>query len=573
MGGEEAQEKAGSFCNMCKFKKGGLCSGDDEREAKRRKTAKTVEVVGLITEEPQAVVRRQSSQTARGVKRQASFHTPSPKKRLFSPDSKGRDSQSPGSQSPGSQSPSSQSPDSNPVQKRKIEQLKKTLGQGSPVYYRLDYLWGKAAEAEAKPGLSPDTASDRQKQQQAENLQNLQQKASQAVEKLGLEPAVGVLRKRKGGRPLGSKQKTKRAARRFFAVLNGPSHLSFCIARDSGHRCAPTRPGSYSRSWWCRFLLALLALPVPVAAGPPGLLTTALSLGLPDARAKLSMMEVLDRAAVEQKSRRAARQHVMRLYGVSESFCWNLEKDYHRQKVRNFLASTGRGQSARQAGSHLGLVHLVSKSTGRRLADPGKVLGRPDFLLPVWSETRAWALNEEASQHVLTSTDVLMDFEERLDKAIAVRQAEQESGLLDQTGQKELAAMVQKKTSLASKPKQRSKYQIQLLAKCGLRNRSCQQTANLSQEEEKARLESSWRLWDMLLEQAASPTPQPDLPVASPEQWAPQRAETAITMSDQVPAWLKPTPGKVLTSVVRLKLAREQSKIRCGSKVANQLGS
>ncbi|CAE7627376.1 unnamed protein product [Symbiodinium sp. CCMP2592] len=414
---------------------------DDEREAKRRKTAKTVEVVDLIKEEPQAVVCRQSSQdsldssqTARGVKRQASFHTPSPKKRLFSPDSKGGDSQSPGSQSPGSQSRGSQSPDSNPVQKRKIEQLKKTLGQGSPVYYRLDYLWGKAAEAEAKPGLSPDTASDRQKQQQAENLQNLQEKASQAVEKLGLEPAVGVLKKRQGGRPLGSKQKTK-----------------------------------------------------------------------PD--------------------------------------------------------------TVRQAGSHLGLVHLVSKSTGRRLPDPGKVLGRPDFLQPVWSETRAWALN--ASQHVLTSTDVLMDFEERLDKAIAVRQAEQEKGLLDQTGEKELAAMVQKKASLASKPKQRSKYQVQLLAKCGLRNRSCQQTANLSKEDEKARLDLSWRLWDMLLEQAASPTPQPDLPVASPEQWTIKRAETAITMSDQVPAWLKPTPGKVLTSVVRLKLASEQSKaprLACASR-------
>ncbi|CAE7488170.1 unnamed protein product [Symbiodinium sp. CCMP2592] len=271
-------------------------------------------------------------------------------------------------------------------------------------------------------------------------------------------------------------------------------------------------------------------------------------------------MEELDRAAVEHKSKSAARQHVMRQYGVSASFCFNLQKDYHRQKVTNFLASTGRGHSARQTGSHLGLVHLVSKSTGRRLADPGKVLGRPDFLQPVWSETRAWALNEEASQHVLTSTDLLMDFEERLDKAIAVRQAEQEKGLLDQTGEKELAAMVQKKDSLANKPKQRSKYQVLLLAKCGLRNRSCQQTANLSKEDEKARLDLSWRLWDLLLEQAASPTPQSDLPVASPEQWTIKRAETAITMSDQVPAWLKPTPGKALTSVVRLKLASEQSK-------------
>ncbi|CAE7232296.1 unnamed protein product [Symbiodinium sp. CCMP2592] len=363
----------------------------------------------------------------------------------------------------------------------------------------LDYLWGKAAEAEAKPGLSPDTASDRQKQQQAENMQNLQQKASQAVEKLELEPALGVLKKRRGGRPLGSKQKTK------------------AVPHLRKRRCDVT------------------------------------------ARGKLSMMEELDRAAVTHKSKTAARQHVMRQYGVSKSFCFNLQKDYHRQKVTNFLASTGRGHSARQTGSHLGLVHLVSKSTGRRLPDPGKVLGRPDFLQPVWSETRAWALNEEASQHVLTNEDVLMDFQERLDKAIAVRQAEKEKGLLDQTGEKELAAMVQKKATLASKPKQRSKYQIQLLAKCGLRNRSCQQTANLSKEDEKARLDLSWRLGTCFWNRQPAHTTA-DLPVASPEQWTTKRAETAITMSDQVPAWLKPTPGKALTSVVRLKLASEQSK-------------
>ena len=33
-------------------------------------------------------------------------------------------------------------------------------------------------------------------------------------------------------------------------------------------------------------------------------------------------------------------------------------------------------------------------------------------------------------------------------------------------------------------------------------------------------------------------------------------------MSDQIPVWLKPTPGKVLTSLLRLKTAAEQSRVR-----------
>ena len=72
-----------------------------------------------------------------GLKRKASFETPSPKKRLFEE---------------GSQA----------LQVRQIEQLKKTIEKDSPAYYRLDYLWGKTPEKEAQPGLKPDTASQRQ---------------------------------------------------------------------------------------------------------------------------------------------------------------------------------------------------------------------------------------------------------------------------------------------------------------------------------------------------------------------------------------------------------------------------
>ena len=78
--------------------------------------------------------------------------------------------------------------------------------------------------------------------------------------------------------------------------------------------------------------------------------------------------------------------------------------------------------------------------------------------------------------------------------------------------------------------------------------------------------ERAWRLWDVLLQHTASPKPDQSLPVADPEEWARHRQETVITMSDQIPAWLKPSPGKVVTSVLRLKLAREQGKLRAAAR-------
>ncbi|OLP97947.1 hypothetical protein AK812_SmicGene19660 [Symbiodinium microadriaticum] len=55
--------------------------------------------------------------------------------------------------------------------------------------------------------------------------------------------------------------------------------------------------------------------------------------------------------------------------------------------------------------------------------------------------------------------DALLDLEDRLEAAIAVRQAEETASTLDKTGQAELAAMRQKKDSLTNNKRQRDKYQ------------------------------------------------------------------------------------------------------------------
>ena len=78
---------------------------------------------------------------------------------------------------------------------------------------------------------------------------------------------------------------------------------------------------------------------------------------------------------------------------------------------------------------------------------------------------------------------------------------------------------------------------------------------NFSHEEERQRLETAWHLFDKLLQQAASKTGQDGLPVKDPYDFAVHRLQTDITMSDQIPVWLKPSPGKTVTSLLRLKEA------------------
>ena len=188
----------------------------------------------------------------------------------------------------------------------------------------------------------------------------------------------------------------------------------------------------------------------------------------------------------------------------------------------------------------------------------GVQLGRKDRLRSVWQETLLWSQLEEANLHILSPKDVLADFLDGLEVGIAVRKKDEEAGSLTEEGKAELAAMVQKQASLTDNAKQREKYTARLVIVCGLRARTCQQTANLSHEEETLRLETAWRLFDQLVSQAASPEVCEALPVADPYEWAVHRSQTAITMSDQAQA----QPWASLDQCVEAQGTTKQRKIR-----------
>ncbi|CAE7374010.1 unnamed protein product, partial [Symbiodinium necroappetens] len=274
---------------------------------------------------------------------------------------------------------------------------------------------------------------------------------------------------------------------------------------------------------------------------------------------KLQLYEQADRLVADSGSKRDARRRLQAEYGISESFATSLLKPAKRAKVEQFVQTTPQGRDGlRPQGSHLGYCHLGSKSLGKRLPGPGKSLGRPDYLKPVWQQTARWSQYEEANQQTLSPADLLDDFLDRLELRLAVREAEEKAGTLTPQAEAELQALRQKQQSMQTNQKAREKYKASLVVKCQLRSRACQQVKNLSPAEEKARMEVAWRIWDQTLQAAADPSGDQALPVAEPHDFAANRAETAITLSDQIPVWLKPTPGKVLTSLLRLKVASEQ---------------
>ena len=88
------------------------------------------------------------------------------------------------------------------------------------------------------------------------------------------------------------------------------------------------------------------------------------------------------------------------------------------------------------------------------------------------------------------------------------------------------------------------KLGVFLLGKTGMVERSKQRTTSLSPEQERQRMEAGWRFWDWVLQLISTGNSKEMAEfVAQPERFCLNRLETVISMSDQIPVWLKPDSG------------------------------
>jgi hypothetical protein len=141
------------------------------------------------------------------------------------------------------------------------------------------------------------------------------------------------------------------------------------------------------------------------------------------------------------------------------------------------------------------------------------------------------------------------NFRDRLAVAVHDALAEQAAGTLLPEQAPFLKAWQQRQAALASSAKARERTAKYLTVKTGLVERAKQRATSLTRQQEAGRLSSSWRFFDRVcwlagagsesVEQLALLTRD----AASVHQ---NRRLLAISVSDQIPVWLKPQADKVL---------------------------
>jgi hypothetical protein len=280
----------------------------------------------------------------------------------------------------------------------------------------------------------------------------------------------------------------------------------------------------------------------------------------PTAAVKLQLAsELQERRKETGQSLMRVLKDMARQYGCSTSMLRKLRKESRQKRLQQFVAERGLGlHGLRKRGSHLANSKHTSKSEGKRLPGERGYLGKTDHHRELWLATKRWSQLEEANGHQLSQSDLLRDFKSRLSSAIKVADAIPDRTISQQI---QLDAWKKKLNTLEHNPKQRDKFAAILMNRCELVSRSCQRATNLSAEEERQRVIFGWRFFDQALADIVSQETERTA-VRDPADFIAHASETAITMSDQIPVWLKVEPGKLLTSKIRLKLAAEQRKIR-----------
>ena len=205
----------------------------------------------------------------------------------------------------------------------------------------------------------------------------------------------------------------------------------------------------------------------------------------------------------------------------------------------------------------------------RQVRTPGARLGRPDPLLPEREALRQWARQEEQQGHGMSRWDLLRQFTFFVAARKAFLLAKQAEEGLDETEEATLQFATDRLHNIETKKKTRDKTAVALLRQTGFRERQTNRARQLSDEEEARNLRSAWQFCDYLQWLTAKGSAE-ELGnfVAQPEQFVQRRTETAVTLTDQIPVWLKVEAGSSLVSEALLSAQRQGQKRRKANRKA-----
>ena len=205
----------------------------------------------------------------------------------------------------------------------------------------------------------------------------------------------------------------------------------------------------------------------------------------------------------------------------------------------------------------------------RQVRTPGARLGTTDWLLPEREALQQWARQEEQQGHPMSRWDLLRQFTFFVSARKAFLLAKQADEGLDEDEEAVLKFATARLLNLETKKKSRDRAAVNLLRQTGFRERQTNRSRQLSDEEEGRNLRSAWQFCDYLQWLTAKGSAE-ELGnfVAQPEQFVQRRSETAITLTDQIPVWLKVEAGSTLISENLLSAQREGKKRRRAARKA-----
>ncbi len=224
---------------------------------------------------------------------------------------------------------------------------------------------------------------------------------------------------------------------------------------------------------------------------------------------------------------------------------------------------------ARFASRARGTAPGQAEGKGCRVSFRGVPLGRPNPCQQIIEQVKVWAEVEEENGHELSRQDLLRQFRLHLASAIHEAQDKKEAGTLPPEGVSQLSLWRGRQTRLDESSKARERCSQSLVAKTGFVERKKQRTTALTVQEEVALVEEGWQNFDYLLWKTGccSPAELRDF-VAQPERFVVNRQHTVISMSDQVPVWLKADSGKRLMPLKTFAAARQAKRRRASRDVA-----
>lgn len=229
----------------------------------------------------------------------------------------------------------------------------------------------------------------------------------------------------------------------------------------------------------------------------------------------------------------------------------------------------GKARKQGERGSH---VRRGSNATGARQAGQRGYLGRTDYCRELVEAVGLWAQIEQDQGHELFRPDLTRQYILNLKSEIAKMEDRQADSGINAEQEKYLAHWKKREAALEGSKKARDKLGLFLVGKTGFVERAKQRTTSLTPAEERERMKAGWQHWDRVLYKAGceGPVELADW-VAKPVEWVQNRENTVISMSDQIPVWLKPDSGKRLVPRKHIQNAAQQKKRRISRQAAQEV--